>query len=198
MDHNVALRAVLIVVMLLLLPFGMYHRLRSQSTGEKLDRRQEGFFILATLRPLGAVYWLSVFAWMTNPRWMEWSSLFLPVWLRWAGVITLLSGAALIVWTFRTLGTNLTDTVVTRQTHTLVVSGPYRWIRHPLYSSAALLVVAISLAAANWFFFLAGVTLLSILIVRTRIEERNLVARFGDSYQRYMARTGRFVPRLIS
>jgi protein-S-isoprenylcysteine O-methyltransferase Ste14 len=198
MDHNFALRAVLIVVMLLLLPFGMYHRLRSQSTGEKLDRRQEGFFILATLRPLGAVYWLSVFAWMINPRWMEWSSLVLPVWLRWAGVIALLTGAALIVWTFRTLGTNLTDTVVTRQTHTLVVNGPYRWIRHPLYSSAALLVVAISLAAANWFFFLAGVTLLSILIVRTRIEERNLVARFGDSYQRYMARTGRFVPRLNS
>jgi protein-S-isoprenylcysteine O-methyltransferase Ste14 len=135
---------------------------------------------------------------MINPRWMEWSSLVLPVWLRWAGVIALLTGAALIVWTFRTLGTNLTDTVVTRQTHTLVVNGPYRWIRHPLYSSAALLVVAISLAAANWFFFLAGVTLLSILIVRTRIEERNLVARFGDSYQRYMARTGRFVPRLNS
>jgi protein-S-isoprenylcysteine O-methyltransferase Ste14 len=198
MDHDFALRAVLIVVMLLLLPFGMYHRLRSQSTGEKLDRRQEGLFILSTLRPLGAVYWLSVFAWMINPRWMGWSSLLLPVWLRWAGVIALLIGAALLVWTFRTLGTNLTDTVVTRQTHTLVVNGPYRWVRHPLYSSAALLVVAISLIAANWFFFAAGFALLSILIVRTRTEEQNLVARFGDSYQRYMARTGRFVPRLHS
>ena len=60
-------RAVLIVVMLLLLPFGLYHRIKSQSTGEKLDRRQEGLFILATLRPLGAVFWFSVFAWMINP-----------------------------------------------------------------------------------------------------------------------------------
>src|SRR5688572_1605860 len=197
MDHDSALRAVVIVVMLLLLPFGMYHRVRSQSSGEKLDRRQEGLFILATLRPLGAVYWLSVFAWMINPRWMEWSALVLPVWLRWGGVIALLAGAALLVWTFRTLGTNLTDTVVTRQTHTLVVHGPYRWVRHPLYSSAALLVVAISLIAANWFFLAAGVALLSILIVRTRTEEQNLVLRFGDNYERYMKRTGRFVPRLI-
>jgi protein-S-isoprenylcysteine O-methyltransferase Ste14 len=197
MDHDSALRAVVIVVMLPLLPFGMYHRVRSQSSGEKLDRRQEGFFILATLRPLGAVYWLSVFAWMINPRWMEWSALVLPVWLRWGGVIALLAGAALLVWTFRTLGTNLTDTVVTRQKHTLVVYGPYRWVRHPLYSSAALLVVAISLIAANWFFLAAGVALLSILIVRTRTEEQNLVLRFGDSYERYMKRTGRFVPRLI-
>jgi protein-S-isoprenylcysteine O-methyltransferase Ste14 len=197
MDHDSALRAVVIVVMLPLLPFGMYHRVRSQSSGEKLDRRQEGLFILATLRPLGAVYWLSVFAWMINPRWMEWSALVLPVWLRWGGVIALLAGAALLVWTFRTLGTNLTDTVVTRQKHTLVVYGPYRWVRHPLYSSAALLVVAISLIAANWFFLAAGVALLSILIVRTRTEEQNLVLRFGDSYERYMKRTGRFVPRLI-
>ena len=53
-----------------------------------------------------------------------------------------------------------------------------------------------ALIAANWFFFGAGVALLSILIVRTRTEEQHLVARFGDSYQRYMARTGRFVPRL--
>lgn len=198
MDHDFALRAVAIVVLLLLFPFGIYHRLRSQSTGETLDRRQEGLFILATLRPLGAVYWLSVFAWMMNPRWMEWSSVSLPVSLRWAGVIALLTGAALLVWTFRTLGTNLTDTVVTRQTHTLVVNGPYRWIRHPLYSSAGLFIVAMSLIAANWFFFVAGVALLSILIARTRIEEQNLVARFGDSYQRYMERTGRFVPRLNS
>jgi protein-S-isoprenylcysteine O-methyltransferase Ste14 len=195
MDHDSALRATVIVVMMLLLPFGLYHRLKSQSTGEKLDRRQEGLFILATLRPLGAVYWLSVLAWMINPRWMHWSAVFLPVWLRWAGVVALLTGAALGAWTFRTLGTNLTDTVVTRQTHTLVVHGPYRWIRHPLYSSAALFIVAISLAAANWFFFAVGVALLSILIVRTRTEEQNLVVRFGDSYERYMKRTGRFMPR---
>jgi protein-S-isoprenylcysteine O-methyltransferase Ste14 len=196
MTHESALRAVLIAVMLLLLPFGMYHRIKSQSTGERLDRRQEGLFILATLRPLGAVYWLSVFAWMINPRWLAWSSLSLPVWLRWAGVGALLTGASLLVWTFRTLGTNLTDTVVTRDAHTLVVHGPYRWIRHPLYSSAALLVVAMSLIAANWFFLAAGAALLSILIVRTRTEEQNLVARFGDRYQRYMDRTGRFIPRL--
>ncbi|MBC8107206.1 MAG: isoprenylcysteine carboxylmethyltransferase family protein, partial [Anaerolineae bacterium] len=109
----------------------------------------------------------------------------------------LLTGVALLVWTFRSLGSNLTDTVVTRKQHTLVVHGPYRWIRHPLYSAAALVIPAVSLIAANWFFFALGITLLCILIVRTRTEEANLVARFGDSYQKYMERTGRFVPRIL-
>ena len=196
MDQDSTLRAVLIVVMILLLPVGMYHRIKSQSTREKLDRRQEGLFILATLRPIGAAFWLGVFAWMIDPAWMAWSSVSLPVWSRWIGVGALLMGSALLVWTFRTLGPNLTDTVVTREKHTLVVHGPYLWIRHPLYSSAALLVVAMSLIAANGFFFATGMTLLAILITRTRTEEANLVARFGDSYRQYMERTGRFVPRL--
>ncbi len=113
-------RAVLIVVMLLLLPIGMYHRVKSQSTREALDRRQEGIFILATLRPLGAALWLGVIAWMINPAWMAWSSVRVPLWSRWAGVPILLAGAVLLVWTFRSLGKNLTDTVVTRKQHTLV------------------------------------------------------------------------------
>jgi protein-S-isoprenylcysteine O-methyltransferase Ste14 len=196
MNDESTLRAVLIVVMVVLLPIGMYHRVRSQSTGETLDRRQEGIFILATLRPLGAAFWLGVFAWMIDPGWMAWSSMPVPMGLRWAGVCFLVMGSLMLVWTFRSLGTNLTDTVVTREKHTLVVKGPYRWVRHPLYSSAALLITALSLIAANWFFLLTGVVLLCVLIMRTRIEEENLVARFGDSYRVYMARTGRFVPKI--
>ena len=165
-----ALRAVLIAVMLVLLPIGVYHRFKSQSSGEKLDRRQEGLWILATLRPLGAAFWLGVFAWMIDPRWMTWSSVPLPIWLKWAGVIPLLAGCALLIWTFRSLGTNLTDTVVTRQQHTLISHGPYRWVRHPLYSSAGLLIGALSLIAANWFFLVSGVVLLCVLIMRTRIR----------------------------
>lgn len=195
-DHTI--RAVLIVVLLLVLPIGLYHRLKSQATREKLDRRQEGLFILATLRPVGLAFWLGVIAWMIDPRWMAWSALSLPAWLRWTGVGVMATACGLLVWTFRCLGKNLTDTVVTRQEHTLVMQGPYRWVRHPFYDSAALLMVAISLIAANWFLFVTGVVGVLLLIIRTRIEERNLVARFGDGYRAYMEQTGRFLPRLTT
>ena len=64
-----------------------------------------------------------------------------------------------LVCTFRCLGPNLTDTVVTRQKHTLITDGPHRWIRHPFYDSAALLAVAVSLIAANWLVLVTGVAL---------------------------------------
>jgi len=196
MNADATLRTALVVAMLVLLPIGMYHRFRSQSTGERLDRRQEGVFVLATLRPLGAAFWFAVLAWMINPAWMAWASMHVPLAFRWIAVGLLIAGCALLVWTFRSLGKNLTDTVVTREHHTLVVHGPYRWIRHPLYSAAALLVTAVSVMTANWFLLTTGIAVLSVLVMRTRTEERNLVARFGDSYQTYMNRTGRFVPRI--
>jgi protein-S-isoprenylcysteine O-methyltransferase Ste14 len=198
MNHDQPFRALLIVVFLVVLPIGIYHRLKSQATREKLDRRQEGLFILATLRPVGLAFWLELIAWMADPVWMAWSSVSLPAWLRWTGVGLIAIACVLLVWTFVSLGKNLTDTVVTRQTHALVIHGPYRWVRHPLYDSAALLALALSLITANWLFFVTGVVLFCLLIVRTRTEEENLVARFGDSYRAYMERTGRFLPRIAA
>jgi len=196
MNHDQTFRAALIAILLLTLPIGVYHRLKSQSTREKLDRRQEGLFILVTLRSVGIAFWLGLIAWMVDPGWMSWSSLPLPTWLRWTGVGNIVIACGLTIWTLRCLGKNLTDTVVTRQQHTLVMHGPYRWVRHPFYDCAALLVVAGSLTAANWFLFVNGIVVFSLLVIRTRTEEENLVARFGDSYRAYRERTGRFLPEL--
>jgi protein-S-isoprenylcysteine O-methyltransferase Ste14 len=148
------------------------------------------------LRPAGAAFWLATIAWLIDPVWMAWASMALPVWVRWAGTGLIVMASGLLVWTFRSLGPNLTDTVVTRRTHTLVLHGPYRWIRHPFYVSVALLMAAISLIAANWFLLLIGAVTFGLLVRRTRIEEENLLARFGDRYRTYLARTERFLPRL--
>jgi protein-S-isoprenylcysteine O-methyltransferase Ste14 len=173
----------------------IYHRVKSQATGEPLDRRQEGRFILFTLRPIGIATMLGLLAYMINPEWMAWSSMRLPVWMRWLGVALGVMGGSLIVWTFRNLGKNLTDTVVTRRDHTLVTRGPYRWVRHPFYDAVALSVVANALVAANWFLLLGGILAVVLIVIRTKREEERLLARFGDSYRAYVARTGRFLPK---
>ncbi len=195
MSDDRLFRLILLVGFAILLPIGVYHRLKAR-TGEKLDRRQEGRFILVTLRLAGIVGWLGIIAYLINPASMAWASVPLSAWLRWTGVGFLAAAGVLFIWTFRSLGKNLTDTVVTRKDHTLVTTGPYRWVRHPIYTSAALMIPASSLVAANWFFFATGCVVFQLLVIRTRKEEENLIARFGDDYRNYMQRTGRFVPRL--
>jgi protein-S-isoprenylcysteine O-methyltransferase Ste14 len=196
MNQEATFRAVLGVGFLAVLIITLYHRLRSWASKEELDRRQEGLFILATLRPVGLLLWLAVIAYLINPAWMAWSSVPLPAWLRWLGVSLFALGVALLTWTLRCLGTNLTDTVVTRRAHTLVTHGPYRWVRHPFYDAIALLIWAIALLAANGFVLVTGALVFVLLAVRSRTEDAKLLARFGEPYRAYRQNTGRFVPRL--
>ena len=195
MDYDQPFRIALVLGAVIVFPIMAYHRLRSQATHERLDRWQEGPFILFTLRPLGIAAMLGLLAFMINPAWMAWSSVRLPEWLRWAGVGVGVVAGGLLIWTVRTLGPNLTDTVVTRKAHTLITSGPYRWVRHPFYDAAGLAILANALVAANWFLFLTGGLAFILMIVRTRTEEQHLLARFGDSYRAYAEHTGRFLPR---
>lgn len=195
MTDDQIFRLVLVAAMAVYLPVSLFYRIRSRAGGEQLDRRQEGPFILIAIRVLGAAATLGVVAFVIDPAWMAWASLSLPTPLRWLGAASRLTGVALGIWTLRSLGSNLTNTVVTRREHTLVTHGPYRHVQHPLYVAAALAYAGNALATANWFIALAGVATLVVVVLRTPIEEAKLGERFGDDYRRYVACTGRFIPR---
>jgi protein-S-isoprenylcysteine O-methyltransferase Ste14 len=190
-------RSIAILGIVLTLPIGLYHRIRSQATREKLARREEGIFIMIGLRLCGLLALLALAAYLINPSWMGWASVALPTWLRWIGaILAVFAVPPLLFWTFHSLGKNLTDTVVTRREHTLVMHGPYRWVRHPFYDVVLLGVVSMSLLTANWLLALLGLTAFALIALRTRIEEEKLIERFGDEYRGYMERTGGFFPHL--
>jgi protein-S-isoprenylcysteine O-methyltransferase Ste14 len=194
MNADAVFRPYVIGIFVAILAIALPFRIKSQSTGEKLDRMQEGLFLLVALRLAGAALWIGAIAFMISPASMAWSSMPLSDGIRWAGVAVGVVTPLLLVWTLSTLGPNLTDTVVTRQAHTLVTRGPYRWVRHPFYVCMALFVLSLGVVAANWFMLAAGVVVFTMLVVRTRIEEEKLLARFGDPYRDYLKRTGRFLP----
>ena len=133
-------------------------------------------------------------AFVLNPAWMSWASLPLPTAVRWAGVAVGLPTVALGMWTFHSLGRNITDTVVTRRGHTLVTSGPYRYIRHPFYVTSALALAANALTAANWFIALTGFAALVLLVLRTATEEAKLVERFRRRLQGLHGADGPLLP----
>ena len=177
------------------MPIGIYHRLRAR-TGERLDRLQEGWPILLSLRPLGAAFVVGLAAFLIKPSSMAWASLHLPNWARWTGIGFSAAAIVLVTWMFHTLGHNLTDTVVARRDATLITSGPYYWVRHPMYLALALGVIGNALIADSGYLAIVGTAAFLVVVARTRIEERNLVACFGRDYEAYMKTTGRFLPRI--
>jgi protein-S-isoprenylcysteine O-methyltransferase Ste14 len=195
MEYDQLFRKIMLVGTAFVVPIAVFYRVRSR-TSERLDRKQEGLPLLIGIRLAGLVTMGSLIAFLIDPASMAWSAVPVPLWARWTGVGIALVAASLWLYTFHHLGKNLTDTVVTRREHSLVTSGPYSYVRHPFYVAVALLVIANALTTANWFIFASGLTVLSLLVIRTDIEEAKLVERFGQKYRDYMRKTGRFLPKV--
>ena len=174
---------------------GFYrHRARQAET---IARRREAPGLKLGRALVALPLFGSILLYLLNPRWMAWAEMPLPIWVRWAGVIAGLLAIPAALWVFRSIGRNVSETVLTKRDHALVTTGPYRWIRHPLYTTGAVLLLAIGLMAANWFvLLLALVAVVSLWVAVIPLEERELMNKFGDEYRRYMARTGRLLPRV--
>lgn len=185
---------------LLLSAISGYHRHKAARSAERAGEernpswREEGLPVAVGLRASGLALLLSVVAYVLNPSWMRWSKLDLPAPLRWSGAGLGAVSLPLAYWVLSSLG-NITPTISTRKNHRLVTIGPYRRVRHPLYSVGASLVISLNLLAANWFMWLASAAGLVLLLVRLPKEEEKLIERFGDEYRDYAERTGRFLPR---
>jgi protein-S-isoprenylcysteine O-methyltransferase Ste14 len=184
------------VILLSTVSISVFFRSKAAAGRKKaVSSREEGGWIL-TLRSLfGLAGWLSAFLYLINPRWMAWAQLDLPAWLRWSGAGLMLVCLPLIFSVFYNLSSNVTPTVAITENHTLVTRGPYRWVRHPLYTVAFASFIGFSLLSANWFTLLMLLLGFIIIVIRTPIEEQRLIDRFGEEYILYMNRTGRFLPR---
>lgn len=147
---------------------------------------------------IGVPWFLAILFYVVKPGWVDWASFSLPMGLRLAGLVIGLAGLLLIWWTEFTLGKNFNTTLHLREAHTLVTNGPYRFIRHPMYTAIAIFGLGMFvLVPANWLIALPGVIgFLILMAVRIRREEEVMLERFGDKYRAYMQSTGRFLPQL--
>jgi len=99
--------------------------------------------------------------------------------------------------THRDLGSNWSVSLDLRERHTLVTTGIYAMVRHPMYSGFWLMALAQALLLPNWIAGPAGLVGFGILFFgRVRREEDMMIAAFGEEYRAYMARTARVVPWL--
>jgi protein-S-isoprenylcysteine O-methyltransferase Ste14 len=145
----------------------------------------------------GFPYMLLLFAYMAFPSILAFAAFPLPEWAQWIGAALCMAVLPGILWVQQALGSNFATTLHVRDEHTLVTSGPYRWVRHPMYTLFFLQAAGLLLLTRN--LFIGGVYLLAltlIVVTRTPNEERTMLAKFGEHYQAYMQSTGRFLPKL--
>jgi protein-S-isoprenylcysteine O-methyltransferase Ste14 len=95
------------------------------------------------------------------------------------------------------LGKSFHSLVVVKEDHVLVETGPYRWIRHPIYTAYLLSYPGGGLLASNWVLTVIPAAAYAILVaIRMGQEETSLEELYGQKYVEYKKRTGRLAPRV--
>ena len=149
-----------------------------------------GFFLVAQLWVLGS------FIFIVRPTTMAWTRFPLPVWVQWIGALLTVSGMALEFATQLTLGRNYSTTVHVSTEQRLVTNGPYRHMRHPMYTALITVGIGLGLMSASWYFLLPFILTAIVIVFRIPREEAALTGKFGAQYIRYAQNTGKFFPKL--
>jgi len=164
-------------------------------TINQLSREVRG--LLFVRGALGLVFYAALFAWLFWPRALAWTYLPIVPAVRWLAVALLLPVLMFFAWSFQSIGNNYRGGVGLYDAHELVTTGPYRWIRHPVYASFIAIMLLVFLLSANWVLGLSGLILVSaVAATRIPIEEHQLQERFGPAWESYRDRTGRLMPRM--
>jgi protein-S-isoprenylcysteine O-methyltransferase Ste14 len=191
-----------LILLTLLLAMRVYFMVKVRRSGGRIMPDEQavareggrGVFILRTVLFVGLIAFLVMY--FAGAAWIDAFLFPLPAWLRWAGFTLGVIAVIFWGWTQIHLDTQWSAQLQLTKNHHLVTTGPYAYVRHPLYSGMIGWSVSASLLTANWIF--VAVCMLSIagLVWRVPKEELMMMEAFGDEYKAYMQRTGRFFPKL--
>jgi protein-S-isoprenylcysteine O-methyltransferase Ste14 len=127
-------------------------------------------------------------------RWLD--DRFLPpsAAVYWSGTLLVAAGLVFMVWARRTLGRNWSGRVTLKENHELIRGGPYRLVRHPIYTGLLLALLGTAIAFAQWRDVIAlGLITLAVLR-KMRVEERFMAESFPADYARYRAEVPALIP----
>jgi protein-S-isoprenylcysteine O-methyltransferase Ste14 len=165
-------------------------RLRRHRAGTKLetkDRRSGLVVIVGLIAAIYLAFGLSLAGIALLPDW-----LFCP------GIALMVLGIFLRQWSIALLGGFFSALVRVQEGQTIIRKGPYRYVRHPSYTGAIMIFTGIGLALLSWGAVL--VLLLASCVVygyRIHIEEKALVAKFGEEYRVYVNETKMLIPGVV-
>ena len=110
------------------------------------------------------------------------------------GTIFTVLGLALAIWARIFLGRNWSSYVTYKKEHELVTSGPYRFIRHPIYSGIFLMLLGTFIYYGNLFVFLIFALAAIMFVLRMSREEKIMAEFFGEKYINYIKSSKRLIP----
>jgi protein-S-isoprenylcysteine O-methyltransferase Ste14 len=201
MDTGQLFKIIFFTMFFAILAIRLFFGLRVRQAGEsswaveKEAVNREGVCSLL-LRPLTFLMMLAlVVLYAVIPGEPAWLVVPLPAGVRAFGTALGVLSLLYLIWVHQTLREFWSTVLQLRESHTLITTGPYRWIRHPMYSALIACFLSLALVSAVWPLLLLTLLTVPFFYSVTVKEEEMMAAQFGDEYRKYTEKTGRFLPR---
>ena len=161
-------------------------------TKRTIRRQSSASQLLYTAILLVGVY--LIFARQSGIPWLDRQLFSMTVPVAFVGLVTVLMGVVFSVWARVMLGGNWSNSVTVKENHTFVRTGPYRVVRHPIYSGILLGMMGSALQRGEMRSFVGVMICGFSFWLKTRAEEHFMVQRFGEEYVRYCHRVKALAP----
>lgn len=194
---SMLLRTLYVVLLVALVTIRFRWHIRARVLEPGVANVPEGWPIRA-VRLIMVPLWLAAMLWWPiSPESFAWQALGLPVAAQALGAAIVAGGLVLLHAVHEHLRENFSPFLRIRADHHLVATGPYRRVRHPMYTAFILILGGFSVLTDSALLLVATVLMAAAIAHRTRAEETMLLARFGSEYAAYRDRTGVLWPRLM-
>ena len=164
-------------------------------TSKRTVRREAGFtrffYILVLITSFSVA-----FSHYEMPGFLDQPFLFQQLWWKATGFIIVNIGLFFAVWARITLGTNWSGTITVKEDHELIMKGPYRITRNPIYTGIIFALMGNAFLYGEVKSYLAPVILFVAFLYKISREEKFMIETFGDQYLNYMEKVKRIIPMI--
>jgi protein-S-isoprenylcysteine O-methyltransferase Ste14 len=175
--------------------FLLYWQIKAANT--KTTKRLEP----AASRILRALVFLIVIVLLSTTRiplpWLYLQLWPVGLWPFWLGAAVTVAGLLFAVWAREHLGRNWSRSVTIKQDHELITTGPYAWVRHPIYTGILTGFLGMAIAISQVRGFIVFVLISLVFWAKLRMEEEWMRSQFGETYTAYAHQTAALVPYLF-
>lgn len=196
MENMLVFRLILLLLLVGFVAHRAYYTRKFPPKEEETLTKMSAGTLSKLANILSVVALLSSLIYIVYPSLISWAIAPFPTWIRWSGLIIALAGFGILEWSHRALAANWSDQPRLMNNQVLVKTGPYQWVRHPIYTAFLLILGSSLLTTANW---LVGLAWLSSVIIDIRervvFEEGVMQKRFGQEYEIYRLKSGRLFPK---
>jgi protein-S-isoprenylcysteine O-methyltransferase Ste14 len=202
MDDNIVFLVLFLAIIFIGTGIRRYYSYKIEKNSQKLSIRErieemiqaEGKLFTFLLMAQGIYIAILLMLYLLSSSSFVMFQMPFPVWLRWFGVALGFLSVPFLAWVHYVLDRSWSVTLKLQANHKLLTSGPYKRIRHPMYTVLIVYMLSWVFVSANLLFLIYYVFSVFLIVVRIPKEEHMMLEKFGEEYRIYMKRTGLLLP----